>query len=119
MTKNFVPGRTHNGKPVRRTQDGYTMLWEPDNSDSHKSGWILEHRFVMAQHLGQPIPRELDVHHLNGIKDDDRVENLQMLDPDTHTAITLAEAGMRRQAAHKRIRQLEAELAALKAQATD
>lgn len=55
------------------------------------------------------------MHHINGDKTDNRPENLAVLSPEEHTAVTLSESGMKRRAAQARIAELEAEPARLRA----
>lgn len=62
-----------------RTAPGYFMLYLPDHPMANKKGYLLEHRKVMADTLGRMLlPTEV-VHHRNGVKDDNRPENLEVL----------------------------------------
>jgi transposase-like protein len=73
--------RPHNGG-VSNRPDGYrAILVYPDDplaSMRGMNGYVLEHRLVMARHLGRPLTRSETVHHINGDKMDNRLENLQL-----------------------------------------
>lgn len=67
-----------------RTKAGYIMLSvKPQYPGARPMGdggeWrILEHRAVMSQMIGRALFRHENVHHVNGIKDDNRPENLEL-----------------------------------------
>ena len=67
-----------------------------------KKGYVMEHRLVMAKSLDRNLHLWEIVHHKNGIKDDNRIENLQLVSGDRHNQITILE---------KRIKYLEGKLA--------
>ena len=66
-----------------KTKIGYVLIWlSLDNffyPMINGTGYVFEHRLVMAKHLNHCLlPWEV-VHHKNGIRDDNRLENLELL----------------------------------------
>jgi len=49
-----------------------------------KDKTVLHHRFVMERHLGRPLTRSEVVHHKNGNRKDNCIENLELLTASEH-----------------------------------
>lgn len=79
----------------------------------HIAKYVAEHRLVIARQLGRPLLSDEIVHHKNGIKTDNRIENLEVVTPTQHRQIDLKYYTLWQRAA-ERIKELETELALLK-----
>lgn len=84
-------GPTWNGGKTKNKQ-GYVMVLRKDHPFAQKPNFrISEHRLEMEKKIGRYLKKEEHVHHLNGIKDDNRIENLVLITKSEHSSIHMKE----------------------------
>ena len=57
---------------------GYKVIYMPSHPSARVAGWIAEHTLIMTALVGRPLLPGETVHHKNGIKTDNRAENLEL-----------------------------------------
>lgn len=75
-------------------ENGYVYILNPEHPNCPKDGYMLEHRLVWEQTHGKLLDRTMHVHHINGIRDDNRPENLVALTRSEHRRLHRAEQDM-------------------------
>jgi len=108
----FQKGEKHsrfNGHRATKKTNGYILFYKPDHPRAPKNGYIGEHILVWEDAHGIPLPDGWIVHHLNGIKNDNRPENLAGMSSRAHYLV-LAEKAKRIRLLESRIKELEKSL---------
>ena len=66
---------------------GYEMVRIPGHPRTGKHGYVREHIVVAEHALGKPLPTGATVHHVNGVKDDNRNCNLVICQDESYHQI--------------------------------
>jgi hypothetical protein len=74
-------------KRVRANSQGYMYVMCKEHPRATSKGYVLEHLLVVEKALGRYIQPNENVHHKNGIKDDNRLENLEVMTRREHSRL--------------------------------
>lgn len=74
-----APKKRQSKKPRTHKPMDYILVLRPKGHSRKSSSYMFEHRLVMEQHLGRELLPDETVHHINGIRHDNRLENLELM----------------------------------------
>lgn len=78
--------RIYTHKERIRNKDGYVLIYMPEHPRAVKNR-VFEHIVVWEKEHNMTIPDGYVVHHINGIKNDNRIENLLMMSVSEHIVL--------------------------------
>lgn len=67
--------------------EGYVFILKPSHPRARADGYVKRAWLVLEEKLGRYLLPGSDVHHINGIKDDDRPENVIELSHSQHSRL--------------------------------
>jgi len=85
LDETAIKAREAWSKPFQITPNGYVIVHIPDHPFSTKSGYVMQHRLVMEGYLGRYLTTDEIVHHINGKKMDNELENLELMTISEHS----------------------------------
>lgn len=77
-------GHPQEDKPITKImgwhyhKTGYIVIPAKGHPNGNKAGSMMEHIRIMSDHVGRPLLPEETVHHKNGVRDDNRIKNLEL-----------------------------------------
>ncbi len=88
MAKYFKDSLEGRKNGFKENYNGYILIYEPNHANAQSNGWIREHRWIMSEYLKRPLKEWEIVHHKNGNKKDNRLENLELMINSEHDRLT-------------------------------
>ena len=77
---------------IKKMKTGYIYVYIDETSPYYSmvakgvgTGYVAQHRLVIAESIGRPLTKSETVHHKNGLKWDNRIENLELWSSNHHS----------------------------------
>ncbi len=65
-------------KAWRHNKDGYVYKFDPSSPHAGGNKLVYQHRLIIGEKIGRPLKSSESVHHVNGDRSDNRIENLEL-----------------------------------------
>lgn len=76
---------------LKQHASGYVQVYVPDHPHATADGYVFLHTVVMERAIGRYLDRDEVVHHINHIKNDNRLENLALMNRHEHHSMHMKE----------------------------
>jgi hypothetical protein len=72
-----------------KDSNGYILIYQPDHpaKNCQGKGYVKRSRLVVERFLGRYLEPDEVVHHINMVRDDDRIENLRVMSISSHLSL--------------------------------
>lgn len=75
---------------------GYVLTYVPRHPHAHKDGYVMLHTVLMERHIGRYLEPDEVVHHINHVRNDNRIENLMVMNKYEHMSMHMKERHQKR-----------------------
>lgn len=69
------------------SKQGYIMVYSPRHPYKNSADGVCEHRLIVEEHIGRYLSKDEIIHHINGIKTDNRLNNLEIHSKRSHAQL--------------------------------
>lgn len=79
------------GGHEKKRSDGYISVYVPNHPHCRSDGYVMKHILVIEKSIGRYLNDGECVHHINHIRDDNRIENLRLMTISEHMSMHMKE----------------------------
>lgn len=76
---------------TKKHRSGYVMAYAPKHPNATTDGYVMLHRILAERTIGRYLEPSEVVHHVNHIRDDNRIENLRIMGRSEHMSMHMKE----------------------------
>ena len=76
---------------TKMSSKGYVLVYCPDHPRARNDGYIGFHRVIVEREIGRYLTEDEVVHHINHVRDDNRPENLMLMNKKEHMSMHMKE----------------------------